>query len=318
MKLADVILATVAVIGGFDCLAIGYQGAAFKDAQTKGADARVRLCVQDERGMPITNANIRATLANRESDYSIRGVTDTDGIYVVSGRTTGDYLQFLVTKTGYYDSWEGMSYIAMGKEHEVVDGKWQPFDAGHNIVLRRVQNPVALEIGRGAFALTKQLNCWLGFDVQKHDFVRPHGVGEVSDFEVRIEWNGKWYPDYTGMGIDLRFTMPYSGYYEVPINPVSKFKGPYAADVEKTFCQTARFDEQVVSPTKRIRHPFNDNKSWVVRSRCKVDETGKLISANYSVVHKINFCGKPDGRGGLRITGAYNPTPNDTNLEPKQ
>ena len=315
MKLANAVWVTVVVMGGFNCLAERNLSAAFKDAQTNGADARVRLCIHDEQGAPIADASIRATLSNRVSDYSMYGVTDTNGIYVVSGRTTGDYLQFLVTKAGYYDSWKGISYIEMGKEHEVVGGKWQPFDSVHSIVLRHKQNPVASEIGRGNFALTKHLNCWLGFDIQKHDFVHPHGSGEVADFEVMIEWNGKWYPDYTGMGINLRFTMPYSGYYETPVNPVSEFKGPYAADVEKTFCQSATFDEQVVSLTKRIRHSFNDNKCWVVRSRCKVDDAGKLISANYSVIHKINFCGKPDGRGGLRLTGGYNSTPNDTNLE---
>ena len=315
MKLANAVWVTVVVMGGFNCLAERNLSAAFKDAQTNGADARVRLCIHDEQGAPIADASIRATLSNRVSDYSMYGVTDTNGIYVVSGRTTGDYLQFFVTKAGYYDSWKGISYIEMGKEHEVVGGKWQPFDSVHSIVLRHKQNPAASEIGRGNFALTKHLNCWLGFDIQKHDFVHPHGSGEVADFEVMIEWNGKWYPDYTGMGINLRFTMPYSGYYETPVNPVSEFKGPYAADVEKTFCQSATFDEQVVSLTKRIRHSFNDNKCWVVRSRCKVDDAGKLISANYSVIHKINFCGKPDGRGGLRLTGGYNSTPNDTNLE---
>ena len=315
MKLANAVWVTVVVMGGFNCLAERNLSAAFKDAQTNGADARVRLCIHDEQGAPIADASIRATLSNRVSDYSMYGVTDTNGIYVVSGRTTGDYLQFLVTKAGYYDSWKGISYIEMGKEHEVVGGKWQPFDSVHSIVLRHKQNPAASEIGRGNFALTKHLNCWLGFDIQKHDFVHPHGSGEVADFEVMIEWNGEWYPDYTGMGINLRFTMPYSGYYETPVNPVSEFKGPYAADVEKTFCQSATFDEQVVSLTKRIRHSFNDNKCWVVRSRCKVDDEGKLISANYSVIHNINFCGKPDGRGGLRLTGGYNSTPNDTNLE---
>ena len=315
MKLANAVWVTVVVMGGFNCLAERNLSAAFKDAQTNGADARVRLCIHDEQGAPIADASIRATLSNRVSDYSMYGVTDTNGIYVVSGRTTGDYLQFFVTKAGYYDSWKGISYIEMGKEHEVVGGKWQPFDSVHSIVLRHKQNPAASEIGRGNFALTKHLNCWLGFDIQKHDFVHPHGSGEVADFEVMIEWNGKWYPDYTGMGINLRFTMPYSGYYETPVNPVSEFKGPYAADVEKTFCQSATFNEQVVSLTKRIRHSFNDNKCWVVRSRCKVDDAGKLISANYSVIHKINFCGKPDGRGGLRLTGGYNSTPNDTNLE---
>ena len=318
MRLANIIWMVVAVMGGSYCLAGGNLIPSFKDALTKGASARVRLCVQDERGVPITNANIRATLANREADYSMHGLTDTNGVYVVSGNTTGDYLQFLVSKAGYYDSWEKMSYIEMGKEHEVVNGKWQPFEANHIIVLRRVQNPTALKIGNGNFVLTKQLNYWLGFDIQKHDFVYPHGTGKVTDFEVKIDWNGKWYPDYTGMGIELRFSTPYSGFYELPVNPASKFKGPYSADAEKAFCQKAAFDEQVVNPTQRIRHPFDENKCWVVRSRCKVGEKGKLISANYSVINKISFCGKYDGRGGVRITGAFNPTPNDTNLEPKR
>lgn len=317
MKLGNIIWVTLVVMCGPNCLARESLVTSFKDALTKGAAARVRLCVQDERGVPITNANVRATLANRVSDYSMYGVTDTNGVYVVSGNTTGDYLQFLVSKIGYYDSWEKLSYIKMGKEHEVVNGKWQPFGANHYIVLRRVQNPTAHKIGDGKFVLTKQLNRWLGFDIQKHDFVHPHGAGEVVDFDVRIDWDGKWYPDYTGMGINLRFAAPYSGYYELPVNPASKLKGPYAADTEKTFRQTATFDEQVISPTKRIQHPFEGNKCWVVRSRCKVDEAGKLISANYSVVHKLSFCGEPDGRGGFRVIGAFNPTPNDTNLEPK-
>ena len=317
MKLANIIWVTVAVMDASYCLAGGSLSSSFKDALTKGASARVRLCVQDECGVPITNASIRATLANRESDYSMYGITDTNGVYVVSGNTTGDYLQFLVSKAEYYDSWVKLSYIEMGKEHEVVNGKWQPFDASHIIVLRRVQNPTALDIGNGNFVLTKQLNCWLGFDIQKHDFVHPHGAGEVVDFEVRIDWDGKWYPDYTGMGISLRFATPYSGYYELPVNPVSKFKGPYAADAERPFRQAATFDEKVVSQTKRVQHTFDENKCWVVRSRCKIDETGKLVSANYSVVHKFRFCFEPDGRGGFRVTGAFNPTPNDTNLEPK-
>ena len=44
MKLVNAACVTVAVMGSFVCLARGNHSAAFKDAQTKGADARVRLC----------------------------------------------------------------------------------------------------------------------------------------------------------------------------------------------------------------------------------------------------------------------------------
>ena len=292
---------------------------AYRDARRAGALARIQVHIVDDLGRDVSNAEVRVFLGMnfRPKGHSVNGMTDANGVFVVEGKTCGDEVVIDVAKQGYYPSFQRLCFAEMGKEHEVVDGKWQPFDAVHGIVLRRVRNPTAMKIGRGDFALTKHLNCWLGFDIQKHDFVHPYGVGEVSDFDVMIFWDGKWRPDYTGMGVKLRFTEPHSGYYETPADSVSTFTGPYAADAENAFRQTAMFDEQVVSPTKRMRHSFNEDNCWVVRSRCEVDETGRLVSANYSVVRKISFCGKRDGRGGLRVTGAFNPTPNDTNLEPK-
>ncbi len=301
-----------------DCIAARHHSAAFNIALTKGADARVHLNVYNESGEPIPNAKIQATLANQVSDYSINGTTDSKGVFVISGNTTGDYLQFLVTKEGYYDSWDSISYITMGKEHEVSGGKWQPYDANHQIILRRIQNPLAIKIGNGKFVLTRYLNQWLGFDIQKYDFVQPYGMGVVTDFEVKIDWDGKWLPEYTGMGINVRFSIPYSGYYEHPVSSVSKFKGPYVADTRKAFEKTAMFEEKVDASFNRIQHHFDEHKCWIVRSRCKVDKDGKLISANYSIIHTIDFCGKKDSRGGVRVKGFFNPTPNDVNLEPKR
>ena len=48
MKLAKVILATVAAMGSIHGLAGANLSTAFKDALIKGADTRVRICVQDE------------------------------------------------------------------------------------------------------------------------------------------------------------------------------------------------------------------------------------------------------------------------------
>ena len=74
MKFANALCVTVAAMGSLACFAGGNHSAAFKDAQTKGADARVRLCVHDEQGVPIADSSVRATLANRVSDYSMHGV----------------------------------------------------------------------------------------------------------------------------------------------------------------------------------------------------------------------------------------------------
>ena len=293
---------------------------AYRKARREGAQARMELRIEDDRGNAVADANVSVFMGMnlRERGYWIKGSTDTNGIFVVTGKTCGDEVEIYLTKEGYYDSMKKLSFATMGAEKDVKDGKWQPYGEKQVIILRHRQNPCAIRIGKGDFALTKHLNQWLGFDIQKHDFVHPYGTGDIADFEVMIEWNGKWLPEYTGMGVRIRFVIPFSGYYEMPICPESNFKGPYVADAKKNFHQAATFDEKVDASMNRTGHHLDKNKCWVVRSRCKVDINGELISANYSVVHKIRFCGEPNGEGGVGIMGAFNPTPNDTNLEPKQ
>ena len=165
------------------------------------------------------------------------------------------------------------------------------------------------------FNYTDALNKWIGFDLPKNDFVYPHGTGEVADFEVYIDWDGDWIPRYRGMTVEIRFQDPYSGYYETKKNLESEFKGPYTAEPHRRYLQSAEFSEKVLSDGEIEERHFDKSKCWVVRSRCKVDDQGKLISANYSVVHDILFACKRNRKGGFCVAGSFNPVPNDTNLE---
>lgn len=56
------------------------------------------------------------------------------------------------------------------------------------------------------------------------------GIGETIDFEVYISWDGRWLPNYTGMGVNIRFSAPFSGYYVRPACLDSLFTGPYFAE----------------------------------------------------------------------------------------
>lgn len=60
---------------------------------------------------------------------------------------------------------------------------------------------------------------------------------------------------------------------------------------------------------------FDKDNCWVVRSRCQVDDEGSLVSAHYSVINNIAFGCDKGGVACICVTGAFNPTPNDTNLE---
>mgnify|MGYP003292820156 CR=1 FL=1 len=293
--------------------------AEYSSARKNGAEAKIQLSVADDVGMGVSNVSVRVFMGMnfRPKGYWIKGTTDENGIFVVQGKTCGDEIEIFISKNGYYDSYEKLCFAEIGKEHNVDNGKWQPYGKKYNMVIRKIRKPQAIGVG-GEYIFTKMLNQWLGFDMQMYDFVYPYGNGKVPDFEIKIDWDGKWLPDYTGMGISIRFVAPFSGYYEVPVQSVSKLKGPYAVDNEKEYRKTAQFFEKVVNSFERIRKPYDQNKCWVVRSRCNVDKDGNLTSSSYSVIHKISFCGEINGSGGVCVIGAFNPTPNDTNLEPKR
>lgn len=291
----------------------------YRDARINGALTKVELHIEDDDGMPVEKANVKAYLGMnfRPKGKWVEGTTDTNGVFVIKGKTCGDEIEVFVKKDGYYDSHVVYCYAKMGAEHEVKGGKWQPYGAEEKIVLRRIKNQMATSID-GRFVDTKRLNEWIGYDIEKHDFVAPFGSGREADFQVSIDWDGKWLPDYRGMGVRIRFVDPYSGYYSCTINSESEFKGPYNANPEAAFQKDARFYEVVSEDHKRTQRIFDKSKCWVVRSRCKVDSNGRLVKSNYSIVQNVSFSGDPDGTGSFRLTGAMNPTPNDTNLEPKR
>ena len=51
---------------------------------------------------------------------------------------------------------------------------------------------------------TNSINKWIGYDIEQNDYVAPYGKGEKSDFEVYIDWDGRWLPEYSGMSVKKR------------------------------------------------------------------------------------------------------------------
>jgi len=293
-------------------------------AMAYGAEAKICLKVCDDVGQPVTNASVAVVFDMLPRPHSVYGKTDSNGICVAEGKTNGNKIRFLVGKEGYYGSQKELSYVPMNEEHDVKDGKWQPYGAIENIELRKIRNPAHLAVAyMREFNSTKAINAWVGFDLEKRDFVQPHGKGEIVDFEIFFDWDGKWLPDYTGMGKKIRFADKYSGYYQCAVNAVSEFKGPYSALPDATYQQAADFYERVIIDPDAYgrryeRKVFDKNKCWVVRSRCKVDAEGNLVSAHYSVINNIAFGCDKGGIACICVTGAFNPSPNDTNLEDEE
>ena len=287
----------------------------YRNARRDGAMAEIRLCVIDDMGWAVTNASVRVVMDMPTGEYSLFGKTDTNGVYVAKGKTNGNYVEFLVGKDGYYGSRKKIIFAKMGAEHDVKDGKWQPYGEKMSILLKPIKNPFELcSVPVKDYKFTDTICKWIGYDLEKNDFVKPYGAGTVSDFEVYLDWDRVYsIMDCKQAGYKIRFAEPWSGYCPMQIDAESEFPTPYNAVTNATFLKEAEFYDRYEG--ERVRNTFDKSKCWVIRSRCKIDEHGRLISANYSVARLLGMSGNRELKAGFGFVGAFNPTPNDTNLE---
>jgi len=297
----------------------------FQEAYQRGAEAKIVFSIIDDDGSPVQDArvNVFFDMADRSKGRRVIAQTGTNGVCVVEEKTKG-VLEIEVSCKGYYRSTDLISYIDMGREHEVKKGKWQPWGMVRQITLLPVKNPVAKIACIPDWKWTKELNKWVGFDLMKYDFVEPHGIGKVSDMEVMFEWDGAWrQKDYKGMSLRLRFPQKFAGGYYADKTPGSEYCGVYHAKTNDIYRGEFYFSDQVAARDKRgnvtswDRHFFDPSKVLVVRSRCRYNADGTLESASYFQLSDVQYA--CDERGAaVRFLSIYNPTPNDTNLEPRQ
>ena len=284
-------------------------------AMAYGAEAKICLKVSDDTGAPVSNASVCVNFDMLPTPHSVYGKTDTNGVCIAKGKTNGNRVRFLVGKDGYYGSHKEISYVPMWKEHDVKDGKWQPYGEGMTILLKPIKNPLKLcSVPVKDYKFTDATCKWIGYDIEKNDFVKPYGTGVVSDFEVYLDWDRVYsIMDCKQAGYKIRFSESWSGYCSMQIDAESEFPTPYNAVTNATFLQEAEFYDRYEG--KRVRNTFDKSKCWIIRSRCRIDEHGRLIAANYSVVRLLGMSGSRELKAGFGFVGAFNPTPNDTNLE---
>ena len=295
----------------------------FQEACHNGAPAQVAFRVLDDYACPVQGAkvNVFFDMEDRSKGRRIFGTTDTNGLFVAEAKTMG-VLEVEVSREGYYRSRVTVSFIDMGREHEVRQGKWQPWGMPKDVILLPKKNPCAVK-KEPLWRDTKELNKWIGFDLAEYDFVKPYGKGAETDIEVMFDWDGIWDPkDYTGMALKIKFPLKFSGGYYADKTQGSEYPGVYHANTNGEYKNEFIFFERIGSRDKRgrvkswERHLFDSSKVLVIRSRCELNDDGTLKSARYFQLGSIRFAG--DERGAaLKFLSIYNPTPNDTNLEPK-
>lgn len=294
---------------------------AFYHAIRYGATAKFTVKIVDDIKQPVGGVKIEARF---DPAFSAAGelktfVTDTNGMALVSGRT-GKSVSVRATKNGYYGSTEEIGYVSMGQG--VKGGMWQPLNMTREIVLRPIKKPAAVKVPVGNWRIADATNQWIGFDIEKYDFVKPHGKGMIADMDVRIDWDGRRWPNSTGMEVYIRFPEKYAGGYYQDRVMGSDFKDSYFALTNATYMKEFSFFEHPIRDARGDierfeKKTFDLTKVLIVRSRCVLDENGRLKEARYCQISNFRFsC--DDGGGCIMFQPIFNPTPNDTNLEPKR
>ena len=284
--------------------------------ETKGAQAKEVLRVVDQDGKPVKNARIYGSFwpgDNGRKYILVDGLTNVDGEYVAEGASKWK-LTYQVSKDGYYTSNGMVDYLASTNVPAVVSGKWQPYGRRMSIVIKSVENPRLLLNGSGLKSFKIPIyGAWLGFDFERYQFVAPHGEGKNPDVLLRFTLNNPSRRDYH-MKMDVSFTnMPYAGAYLMKKDEFSDFKNVYHADTNANYRQTFAYSFDRYPQKRPIVCELGEDEYLVFRTRTKVDDKGRLLSANYGVLYgSWSFVG-PRGMNIPYL--AFNPTPNDTNLE---
>jgi hypothetical protein len=290
----------------------------YREARKSGALAKIKIHIVDDLGHNVSNADVSVFFGMnfRPKGHYLKGVTDTNGMYIAEGKTCGDEIIIDTRKKGFYNSVKKLCFAKIGAEHKVEDHKWLPFNEPEKITLRKIEKPITL-IAVNKLIDVAYTNVWLGFDMEKKDFVKPFGCGNNRDFEIKVEWDGLPAWESKSCSVKIRIEGDGCGGYYVKNVSESSFPYTYRAEpncsyAERMVCIVDRNGDPY---TTKI--PFVKDSSFVTRTRCQMDK-GKIKAANYGSIRHLEIGPSRRGVALLRLSYIFNPTPNDTNLESKR
>lgn len=283
------------------------------------ASEKLHVTVHDQDGKPVRGADVLVIQPRYGiSSYWSNGKpevdeakTDAEGKATVTFTARSPSVQWTVGAEGYYNERDKRTVTFDAKEDEkTFEPRLIEHEKTVEYVLWKKRNPQPMYGYWKLPYLTipSKVGRW-GFDLQCRDWVEPHGKGKVVDFYlVRSADENSEYREYTSW---LEFE-PGCGAYKRKKNVGSVFPSVYEADVNavyepkiKCVCRFVN-DERV-----KLIDAVAEDEYLVMKTRAKKDETGKIVSVNYSKLY------------GRLVIGydlifeqyIFNPRPNDPNLE---
>jgi len=284
-------------------------------AQKDGAQAKITFLVVDDKGRPVPDATVAGGFYNHERDgHGFSSQTQNDGTVELTDICVWE-INYGVEKSGYYETRGRYDFYKAGFDC-VKDGRWIPWNPTVEVVLKRKVNPVAMYVRPNRGGLNPLVppvkDESIGFDLQKGDWVAPHGKGDNTDvfFKYEYEAGVPLVLNYRGI-VSLVFTNKYDGAYVLKKDKSSAFQSVYQADTNAVYISDFEFAYDRLAGDIKKDTRFSEADYLVIRTRSKTDEKGNLVSAHYSKMYGPIAAGK----GGIYFGYYFNPNENDPNLE---
>ncbi len=287
-------------------------------ARRRGAKAQVTFRVIDSTGKPVEKANIRATfiMSDAPDDYTVvKGQTDADGLFAAAGKSV-DGMVYDVTKDGSYKTF-AKYWFYRPNEDCVRDGRWLPWNPTLTVVLKERRHPIPLYVKRVDVRIPA-MNQPLGFDLEKGDWVAPHGEGTTPDLVFTYS-SIREAPLVLSWRLDIGFSNPSDGAQVFPHDMSSELQSLYEAP--EAGYAPALVDEYAQAGDKIVtENRLRSGAYLVFRVRSVMDDQGRLVRANYGKIYgssgsrPFDYTRAKEG-DSLKFIYYFNPTPNDRNLE---
>lgn len=184
---------------------------------------------------------------------------------------------------GYYPS-----TVPNYQFEKVENGRWTPENPVIDYVLKKKRNPIPLHaailLGGSALELPSAGTAY-GFDLLEKDWVAPHGKGRHSDLLFFLERRYENVYDLD-CALTVSFSNANDGFIEVPRSEKygSFMRLDYLAP-ESGYQPVIKKTIAADPITKKRATNISDEMNYFLRLRTVVDESGKIMQANYAKIH---------------------------------
>ena len=291
----------------------------FANAET----VKVICHVFSEDGNPVTNAVVKATTERDRLNISwtkpIKMKTWTvssgkDGRAVLNFTCHSGYFEVEVSADGFYPERLRDQHFAVKLNSSNTGHIFEEREKELSITLRRIINPVDMVVHRFPHKNFPRRSGEFGFDLEKGDWTAPFGAGKVAD--ITLTYNLIFTNEMSRCSGSLSFNDS-GGAYKLKKQKSASFVSVYEADSNAAYRTEFPFSSYCSYKDSRNYGAVlvaEDDEYLVFRTRVVKDEKGNIVSAKYGKIY-----------GAIRTVGFFgataiyfNPTPNDTNLEPKR